>query len=113
MGESFAWAKPAVGLRGQLPPDVVAMIDGVGSELALDADVEAVVAALHARGLGFLYCIVGVMAISGVSLGDAKWLVHGSGSLAESRADREAGWAAMYEEVLTMPEVTQQARPPA
>lgn len=62
-------------------------------------------ATLHSRGLGFLNCIAGLMAIKGVPLAEAKWLVHGSYSLA-GRDDREAVWAAMYDEVLTMPEVT-------
>jgi hypothetical protein len=105
MSERFAW-KRAVGLREQLPPDVVEAIDAVGTELPGGSDVESVVTALHSRGLGFIACIAGLMAIKGVPLADAKWLVHGSPSLADGRDDREAMWAAMQDEVLNWPDVT-------
>jgi hypothetical protein len=44
------------------------------------------------------------MAIKDVPLADAKWLAHGSDALADGRLNREAAWAAMYEEVANMPE---------
>jgi hypothetical protein len=102
----FRWSERTVGLRGQLPPDAVEAIDAVGIELSGDADVESVVAALHSRGLGFMICIAGLMVIKDVPLAEAKWLVHGSRSLAAGRDDRETAWSAMHDEVLNMPDVS-------
>lgn len=76
----------------------------MGTELAPHAEVEAVVAALHARDLGFLTCIAGLMAIKDVPLTEAKWLVHAIAALRHGRLDREAAWAAMYEEEANRPE---------
>jgi hypothetical protein len=99
MNEAFQWATSARGFRTQVAPDVVDVIDAVGLELAPDADADAVVAGLHSRGLGFLQCILGLMAIKGVSLSEAKCLVHPSPALADTRAGREGAWAAMYDEM--------------
>lgn len=85
-------------------PEVVAAIDAVGAELGPHADVEAVVTALHTQGLGLIHCIAGLMAIKDIPLGEAKWHVHDSATLADYAADRESAWAAMYEEVTNAPE---------
>src|SRR4051812_31098956 len=100
MGESFQWSRKAVGLRSQLPPDVAEAIDAAGAELPPDADTEAVLVALRARGFGFPHVIVGLMAIQHASLAEAKQLVHTSASFANERDAREEFWAALHAEAL-------------
>lgn len=104
MTGSFEWRHWG-SARSSEPADVVAAIDAVGRELGPDADVEAVLSALRARGLGFIRAIMGLMAITGVPLRDAKWMVHASAAYGEGRQAREDGWAAMYEEVANAPDV--------
>ncbi len=99
MSEPFVWPVRVSGLREQLPSEVAEAIETVGTQLTADADIQSVIAALRAHGLGFLNCIAGLIAITGVSLADAKWLVHDSPALADGRHEREAGWAAMYDEL--------------
>ena len=62
--------------RSILPADVAEAVDSIRKELGPDADVDAVVAALRARNLGFLKAIMGLRAIKGTPLGDAKWRVR-------------------------------------
>jgi hypothetical protein len=80
-------------------------IDAVGRELGQDGDTDAVLRALREHDVGFLYAIMGLMAITGVPFADAKWIVHASSAYADSRRDREDSWAAMYDEVMNDPEV--------
>jgi hypothetical protein len=71
MTEAFA-RKSWHGARAALPADVVDAIDAVGRELGQDGDTDAVLWAHREQDLGFLHAILGLMAITGVPLADAR-----------------------------------------
>jgi hypothetical protein len=54
---------------------------------------------------------MGLMAIKGVPLADAKWLVHASPAYADTREDREASWQAMYDEIASDPGTEREHKP--
>jgi hypothetical protein len=66
--------------------------------------------ALRAYDLGFLHAIMGLMAIKGTPLAEAKWIVHASSAYADTAEDREESWSAMYDEVANQPDVQQESR---
>jgi hypothetical protein len=100
MENRFQWSVRTLGFRNQLPPGAADAIDSTGAQVSADAGVEDVVAALRARGLGFMTAIIGLMAIRDVSLADAKQLVHASAAFASDREEREASWTAMHAEAM-------------
>jgi len=78
-----------------LPAEVAEAVDSVRQELGSDADINAIIAALRARNLGFIQAILGLRAIKGTPLPDAKRLVHHSPAYAETAEDREEFWTAV------------------
>jgi hypothetical protein len=84
-------------LRTRLPAELVAAIDEAGRDLAVDADANATIAALRRHGVDrFIDCIIGLRALRGVGLGEAKLLVHHSPEFASGRTDREEFWEDLY-----------------
>src|SRR5690348_11564212 len=102
MTNDFVWRHWA-SIRDSLPTGAADAIDSVGQAVGHDAEVYQILDALHHRELGFMTAIVGLMAIKDVSLADAKWLVHTSSAYVDTRADREASWQAMYDEIMNDP----------
>src|SRR5262245_21625819 len=83
-------------LRKSLPSDVVAAIDAVARELPDDADVDTTIRALHAHDLWIFHCLIGLVALRDINLGDAKMLVHQHPLFAATRDDREAFWEDLH-----------------
>ncbi len=91
--------------RTTMAPGVREAIDEVGRALGPTRDDAEFVSALRAHNLGFLHAIMGLMAIKGTPLREAKWIVDASPAYADTAEDREESWRLMYEEVASDPDV--------
>jgi ribosomal protein L7/L12 len=73
--------------------DLRQLIEAARRQLAAGKTLEDVLVDLRASGLWFIPCIKAVRELTGVSLGQAKAIVHNSEAFAVDRNDREEFWS--------------------
>ena len=82
--------------------DVSVFIERYSELRAVGRERDVAIGVLRKEGATFLFCIVALYRVDGLSLGDAKAAVHNSPALSDGVEDREAFWNAVYKTIEEM-----------